>query len=302
MLLILGCSFGMAVLQCYLCDYQLAGSVRCYLLSGGCAGCSIGSAFIGNCYPSHYWSFTPQTAGVYRSPVLLGGAVNTHDACVVGYCPITLAFSVRCLALMLLPCRSMVISFWPRLWRAVMALFVVFSLRRSFWCKVCSAASVRCGNAIYCSGSYDGCHTYALWSYTVSLYAAFWDFWLSGGVFYTDASAYARAFLVRCAIRNCNVFLTRFISTDFRWLEMFKATIQVCLQSQASQLFCCSLLPEIHTQVNSFLLVLSSHIGLICVYKLAIVNLAAGSCAVRRLCSRLCAVCSVGWTLLWCWY
>lgn len=75
---------------------KLVGSVRCGELWSGCAGAAVGTEWANNCYPNIAWSSSAQSSGVYWSPYLNGGSVSLHGACGTGYCPVSLAFSVRC--------------------------------------------------------------------------------------------------------------------------------------------------------------------------------------------------------------
>ncbi len=75
-----------------LCDANSAGSVRCNYRGGGCAG-----AAETNCYPYIVWSASAQSTGVYYSPEFNGSSIKFYQACGTGYCPVSYAFSVRCL-------------------------------------------------------------------------------------------------------------------------------------------------------------------------------------------------------------
>ena len=80
-----------------LCDWNTAGSVQCNPYYGGCAGASLGTSWPNHCYPNHVWSGSAQSSGVYWVPNLNGRSIILYGACNTGYCPVSFAFSVRCM-------------------------------------------------------------------------------------------------------------------------------------------------------------------------------------------------------------
>lgn len=70
-----------------LCDRDIKGSVQCGALNGCAAG--------GTCYSYHIWTGTSNSTGVYGVPALANGIIDMVGGCGSGFCPSTLAFSVR---------------------------------------------------------------------------------------------------------------------------------------------------------------------------------------------------------------
>ncbi len=92
------------VLTLQLYDSQASstyGAAQCYPLVSGCQG----AVYDSTCYPYHIWSETLSNSKYY-APYLIGGTLGIKGPCSGELCPVSIAFSVRCvLDLYILFCR-----------------------------------------------------------------------------------------------------------------------------------------------------------------------------------------------------
>ena len=77
------------------------GAARCWEYYGSCQGAANSiSANANNCYPNDLWSSTP-AGSEYRALDLVGGIFRPYGPCGTGYCPSSLAFSARCVLVLI---------------------------------------------------------------------------------------------------------------------------------------------------------------------------------------------------------
>ncbi len=90
------CPSGSGLQLCNNTTGASTGAPRCNNLGGKCKGAAPGTGNADNCYPNHIWTDTLKSGSSYWGPNLNNGVINLTNACNTGYCPSTLAFSVRC--------------------------------------------------------------------------------------------------------------------------------------------------------------------------------------------------------------
>ena len=89
--------FNTCLICMQLCDQwerSKYGAAQCKWL-GGCQGAAFNTNWATHCYPNIIWSGTP-SGSEYWSPHLNSGTFHMTGACTTGHCPVSLAFTVRC--------------------------------------------------------------------------------------------------------------------------------------------------------------------------------------------------------------